>query len=139
MFAFLRVAILFLHSNKTQTKTNLKPSECLRTKTQTKYCLLVLSFLFFSFLLFIFLIFLVFRDRVSLSSPGCPGTHFVDQAGLELKNPPASASASASVSRVLGLKVCATMPSFSLKKKKKRFYFVYVSTLLLSSDTTRTD
>jgi hypothetical protein len=35
---------------------------------------------------------------------GCPGTHFVDQAGLELRNPPASAS------RVLGLKPCATMP-----------------------------
>jgi hypothetical protein len=40
--------------------------------------------------------------RVSLYSPGCPGTHFVDQAGLELRNPPASAS------RVLGLKACAT-------------------------------
>jgi hypothetical protein len=39
-----------------------------------------------------------FRDRVSLCSPGCPGTHFVDQAGLELRNPPASAS------QVLGLK-----------------------------------
>ena len=34
----------------------------------------------------------VFRDRVSLYSPGCPGTHFVDQAGLELRNLPASAS-----------------------------------------------
>jgi hypothetical protein len=42
------------------------------------------------------------RDRVSLYSPGCPGTHFVEQAGLELRNPPASAS------QVLGLKVCAT-------------------------------
>jgi hypothetical protein len=30
--------------------------------------------------------------------------HFVNQAGLELRNPPASAS------RVLGLKACATMP-----------------------------
>jgi hypothetical protein len=30
----------------------------------------------------------VFRDRVSLYSPGCPGTHFVDQAGLELRNLP---------------------------------------------------
>ncbi len=29
--------------------------------------------------------------RVSLYSPGCPGTHFVDQVGLELRNPPASA------------------------------------------------
>jgi hypothetical protein len=51
---------------------------------------------------------LFFRDRVSLYSPGCPGTHFVDQAGLELWNPPASAS------WVLGLKVCATMPGLSL-------------------------
>jgi hypothetical protein len=47
---------------------------------------------------------LVFRDRVSLYSPGCPGAHFVDQAGLELRNPPASAS------RVLGLKAYATTP-----------------------------
>jgi hypothetical protein len=49
----------------------------------------------------------VFQDRVSLGSPGCPGTHFVDQAGLELRNPPASAS------RVLGLKACATTPVYS--------------------------
>jgi hypothetical protein len=28
---------------------------------------------------------LVFRERVSLYSPGCPGTHSVDQAGLDLK------------------------------------------------------
>jgi hypothetical protein len=33
------------------------------------------------------------------------GTHFVDQAGLKLRNPP--------VSQVLGLKACATMPSIS--------------------------
>jgi hypothetical protein len=38
------------------------------------------------------LFFVVFRDRVSLYSPGCPGAHFVDQAGLELRNSPASAS-----------------------------------------------
>jgi hypothetical protein len=44
------------------------------------------------------------RDRVSLCGPGCPGTHSVDQAGHELRNPPASAS------QVLGLKACATMP-----------------------------
>jgi hypothetical protein len=49
--------------------------------------------------------FLVFRDRVSLCSPGCPGIHSVDQAGLELRDPFASAS------QVLGLKACATMPS----------------------------
>jgi hypothetical protein len=45
---------------------------------------------------------LVFQDRVSLCSPGCPGTHCVDQAGLELRNLPASAS------QVLGLKACTT-------------------------------
>jgi hypothetical protein len=50
---------------------------------------------------FIFLIWF-FWDRVSLCSFGCPGTHSVDQAGLKLRNPPASAS------RVLGLKACAT-------------------------------
>jgi hypothetical protein len=35
---------------------------------------------------------LVFQDRVSLCSSGCPGTHFVDQAGLELRDllPPKS-------------------------------------------------
>jgi hypothetical protein len=43
-------------------------------------------------------LFVCFQDRVSLCSPGCPGTHFVDQAGLELRNPPASAS------QVLGFK-----------------------------------
>jgi hypothetical protein len=43
-----------------------------------------------------------FQDIVSLCSLGCPGTHTVDQAGLELRNPPASAS------QVLGLKVCTT-------------------------------
>jgi hypothetical protein len=43
-----------------------------------------------------------FQDRVSLYNPGCPGTHSVDQAGLELRNLPASAS------QVLRLKACAT-------------------------------
>jgi hypothetical protein len=44
----------------------------------------------------VFVLVFVFRDRVSLCSPGCPETHSVDQAGLELRNPPACAS------RVLG-------------------------------------
>ena len=48
-------------------------------------------FLFFFFLVFGFW-FLVFGDRVSLYSPGCPGTHFVDQVDLELRNQPASVS-----------------------------------------------
>jgi hypothetical protein len=41
-----------------------------------------------------------FQDRVSLCNSGCPGTHTVNQSGLELRDPPASAS------QVLGLKVC---------------------------------
>jgi hypothetical protein len=49
--------------------------------------------------LFVCLIF-DFQDRVSLCSPDCPGTHSVDQAGLKLRNLPASAS------KVLGLKAC---------------------------------
>jgi hypothetical protein len=45
---------------------------------------------------------LVFQDKVSLCSLDCPGTHSVDQAGLKLRAPSASAS------RVLGLKECIT-------------------------------
>jgi hypothetical protein len=58
-------------------------------------CSVTFFFLFHVLVLF-------FRDRVFLRSLGCPGTHSVDQAGLELRNPPASAS------QVLGLKACAT-------------------------------
>jgi hypothetical protein len=52
--------------------------------------------------LFVCLFCFFFGDRVSLCSSGCPGTNSVDQAGLELRNQPASAS------QVLGLKACAT-------------------------------
>jgi hypothetical protein len=68
-----------------------------------------MKILFNTVFLFVFGVFVclfvclfVFRDRVSLYSPGCPGTHFVDQAGLELRNPLGSAS------QVLGLKACTT-------------------------------
>jgi hypothetical protein len=54
--------------------------------------------------LFVFVLFCFFRDRVSLYSPGCPGTHFVDQSGIELRNLPASAS------QVLGLKAAPPPP-----------------------------
>jgi hypothetical protein len=40
--------------------------------------------------LFVLVLVWFFQDRVSLYSPGCPETHFVDQTGLELRNPPAS-------------------------------------------------
>ena len=69
-------------------------------------------FLFFCFcfwvvFVLVFLFCFVFQDRVSLNSPGCPGTLSVDQAGLELRNPPAS------VSLVLGLKACTTTPGLN--------------------------
>jgi hypothetical protein len=56
-------------------------------------------------LFFFFFFFFVFLRQVSLCSPSCPGTHSVDQAGLKLRNPPASAF------QVLGLKACATNPA----------------------------
>ena len=51
-----------------------------------KHCFLINNVFYFYIYLFIN------QDRVSLYSPGCPETHFVDQAGLELRNLPASAS-----------------------------------------------
>jgi hypothetical protein len=59
--------------------------------------ILDLSFLF---------LFLFFKTGF-LCSLGCPGTHFVDQSSLELRNPIASAS------QVLGLKACATTPAWT--------------------------
>ena len=83
--------------------------------TSSPLTLIIIFFLFFSFLFFLFcfvflffffcfvLFFLFFWHRVFLCSPGSPRTHSVDQAGLELRNLPASAS-----QVVLGLKTCAT-------------------------------
>jgi hypothetical protein len=83
-----------------------RPELCFKpaaTQTWLRKQALLFVCLFGVFVLFCFGL-VLFRERVSLCSPGCPGTHFVDQAGLELRNPPASAS------RVLGLKACATTP-----------------------------
>ena len=54
----------------------------------------------------LFCVYFVFRDRVSLCSPGCPETHSVDQAGLKTQTSAASASL------LLGLKACVTPPGF---------------------------
>jgi hypothetical protein len=55
-----------------------------------------------SFMLLCFYVFVFCFFVFCFWFPGCPGTHFVDQAGLKLRNLPASAS------QMLGLKVCAT-------------------------------
>ena len=81
------------------------------TKSTLFVCLFGWLVWFGSFCLFVCL-FVCFFNRVSLCSLGCPGTHSVDQVGLELRNPPAS------VSQMLGLKVCATVPSFLFKVRK---------------------
>jgi hypothetical protein len=59
-----------------------------------------------------------FQDGVSLSSPGSPGTHSVDQAGLTFRDPFASAS------QVLGLEACAItalLTNHFLEEKSKDF------------------
>ena len=53
-------------------------------------------------IIFCFVLLLVFQDRVSLHSPGCPGTFCAQEVGLELRDLPASAS------WVMGLNVCTT-------------------------------
>ena len=69
----------------------------------------------------------VFWDRVSLCSPGCPGTHSVDQAGLELRNQPASAS------RVLEFKVCISTAGLGLCTFKNYYLLnVYEYTVAVS-------
>jgi hypothetical protein len=82
----------------------------------------------------LFVCFFVFQDRISLYSPDCPGTHFVDQAGLELRNPPASAS------RVLGLKTCTITPGkgrhgFSFLFFLSFFFFLFLNLFIISNYT----
>jgi hypothetical protein len=68
------------------------------------FCLFGFGFWFFCFVLFWLVGF--FWDKVFQCSPGCPGTHSVDQAGLKFRNLPASAS------QVLGIKgVCHHCPA----------------------------
>jgi hypothetical protein len=64
--------------------------------------LFVCLFVLFVLAFFCLFVFGIFQDRVSLCSPGYPGTHSLEQAGLYLRNPPVSAF------QVLGLKACAT-------------------------------
>jgi hypothetical protein len=79
------------------TNKHEKPSAC----ALTELCLsvgkgMVVQFFLCRYIWYIsirsFVFCFVFQDRVSLCTPGCPGTHFVDQADLELKKLPTSAS-----------------------------------------------
>jgi hypothetical protein len=74
-----------------------------------------------------FFFFFVFRDRVSQYSLGCPGTHSVDQAGLELRDPPAS--------QVLGLTVFSYFKEMPLIKQTEISFclFVFSKEIVLSS------
>jgi hypothetical protein len=66
------------------------------------------------FVLFFVFVFVFFSKTGFLCvSPGCPGTHSVDQTGLKLRNSPASAS------QVLRLKACTTTPGHKSLIKKK--------------------
>jgi hypothetical protein len=76
------------------------------------FFLLLLFFLFFWFFCFVLFWFGFFFETGFFSiALAVLELNFVDQAGLELRNPPASAS------RVLGLKACATMPGSNSFKK----------------------
>jgi hypothetical protein len=61
--------------------------------------------------LFIYYLILILQGRISLCSLGCPGTPSVDQAGLELRDLPASAS------QGLGLKACTATTSLYIRYK----------------------
>ena len=47
---------------------------------------------YFGFFVVVIVVVLVFQDRVSLCIPGYPGIESIDQADLELRGAPASAS-----------------------------------------------
>ena len=64
--------------------------------------LLVLLLLLFWVFVCLFVLFCFGRGFLCVAL-AVPGTHSVDQAGLEIRNPPASAS------QVLELKACATL------------------------------
>jgi hypothetical protein len=81
---------------KNKTKKNKNKNKKTKTKIHSprkyvKYQEMPRSIVSLYLFIVLFCFVLFFRDRVSLCSPGCPGTHSVDQAGLELRNLLASA------------------------------------------------
>jgi hypothetical protein len=73
-----------------------------------KIFVFVFVFVFWGFFFFFFFGFL--ETGFLCVDLGSPGSHSVDQAGLKLRDPPASAS------RVLGLKVCTTTARLKMLK-----------------------
>ena len=75
-----------------------------------------ICFLLFGFLVFwfFFFVFCFFQDRVSLCSPGCPGTHPVAQVGLKLRNLPARflTDLTGESSQGSGLPICSPVMYF---------------------------
>jgi hypothetical protein len=93
--------------------------------------LVLVFFVLFCFCFcFCFFFFFGFFETGFLCSPGCPGTHSVDQAGLKFRNSPASAS------QVLGLKACAATPGqhtlliLALRKQKFKNLWEFEASLL---------
>jgi hypothetical protein len=60
--------------------------------TLFEYYLFIYSFVYLLCIYYYVLFCFVFQDKVSPCGLGCPGTHSVDQAVLELRDLPASAS-----------------------------------------------
>jgi hypothetical protein len=89
--------VVSVHANSHTRLLALEYSTCF---PRVPFCSASISFFGFGFVLFC--LFVCFFETVF--SPGCPGTHSVDQAGPELRNP---------ASQVLGLKVCAITPGYS--------------------------
>jgi hypothetical protein len=72
------------------------------------------AFIIFVLFCFVLFCFVLFCDRVSLCSPGCPETHFVDQAGFKLRDPPVFAF------WVLGLNAVPSLPIYNAIFKRDR-------------------
>jgi hypothetical protein len=68
------------------------------------------------------------RQGFSLCSLGCPGTPSVDQTGLKLRDPPASAF------QVLGFKPCATTAWLPCSVFNKRDIHTFIHLLISSPD-----
>jgi hypothetical protein len=82
------------------------------------------NFVLFCFVLFCFVLFCFFETGFLCIV--LAGTQFVDQAGLELRNPPVSAF------QVLGLKACATTAQLYIYLKLFVSWKVFLSSIAMA-------